>query len=182
MILLRSRTQPHAPVVLRLIFHDVGRTSAVQSKPVDQPTSGQVEGPTGSVLSSDANADRTIPIVQEEAFVTKRSTAIEQVRVHTSVDTEEVLVRDAVTRESIEITRVPIEREVAEAPAVREEDGVTIVPVLEERLVVEKRLFLVEEVHIRRTATAEPVSFAATLRRTRVDVDRDDLTNPKESN
>ena len=51
---------------------------------------------------------------------------------------------------------------------------------IEERLVVEKRLFLVEEVHIFRSAVAEAVELPTTLRRTRVDVDRTDLTKTQE--
>ena len=70
------------------------------------------------------------------------------------------------------VTRVPIGREIAEAPAIRIEDDLTIVPVIEERLVVEKRLFLVEELHLRRTVTIDPVEVPTTLRRTRVDVER----------
>ena len=121
-----------------------------------------------------------IPVVQEDAFVTKRLVDTEQVRVRTSVDEAAVVVRDTVSREHVEIRRVAVEREVASAPAIREEDGVTIIPVLEERLVVEKRLFLVEEVYVRRVATTEPVELPATLRRTRVDIDRNDLTNNQE--
>ena len=46
---------------------------------------------------------------------------------------------------------MPIDRQVDVAPKIRIEGDLTIVPVLEEILVVEKRLILKEEVHIRRT-------------------------------
>jgi stress response protein YsnF len=118
--------------------------------------------------------DYRIPIIEEEAHVEKRSTA-ERVRVHMTTETEQVLVQDVVSREHIEVTHVPVGREVAVAPPVRTEDGITIVPVLEERLVVERRLFLVEEIHIRKTVHEERVELPAELRRTRVDVERDDL-------
>ena len=51
-------------------------------------------------------------------------------------------------------------------------DGVTIIPVLEEILVVEKRLVLKEEVHIRRSTAGEEVEVPVTLRRQRAVVER----------
>jgi uncharacterized protein (TIGR02271 family) len=119
--------------------------------------------------------DLHIAIIQEEAHVTKRAVATEHVRVQTSLTEHDVVVRDDLRREHVEVTRVPVEREVAEAPPIRTEGDVTIVPVLEERLVVEKRLFLVEEMHLRRTITTEQVEMPATLRRTHVEVERTQL-------
>ena len=124
--------------------------------------------------------DIRLPIIEEEAHVLKRATDVEHVTVRTMPEQEDVVVRDEVRREHVEIRRVAIEREVERAPAIREENGVTIIPVLEERLVVEKRLFLVEEVHVVRTAQAETVELPTTLRRTRVDVERTDLTKSQE--
>jgi len=69
---------------------------------------------------------------------------------------------------------VAIGREVSEAPAVRTDGDVTIVPVMEEVLVVEKRLMLVEEIHIRRVATTEDVSIPVELRKQRASIERDD--------
>jgi stress response protein YsnF len=124
--------------------------------------------------------DYRIPIIEEEAHVEKRSTT-ERVRVHMTTETEQVLVQDVVSREHIEVTHVPVGREVVVAPPVRTEDGTTIVPVLEERLVVERRLFLVEEIHIRKTTHEERVELPAELRRTRVDVERDDPMTQEEN-
>jgi stress response protein YsnF len=119
--------------------------------------------------------DLTIPVVEEEATILKRPVETERVSVRTSSDEEQVLVRDEVRREHVAITRVPKDEEVAEAPAIRTEGDVTIVPVLEERLVVEKRLFLVEELHLRRAVEHQAVELTTTLRRTRVEIEREDL-------
>ena len=113
-----------------------------------------------------------IPIVKETAHVTKRVFETEHVRVQTTPVSEDVVVRDAVQQQQVEVTRVPVGREVTEAPLTRTEGDVTIIPVLEERLVIEKRLFLVEEIHVRRSTRIEPVELPTTLRRTRVDVER----------
>ena len=153
----------------------------MQTFPGEVPSAPPIADSTVGDPLLTGRRDTVIPVIQEEAFVTKRAVDTEKVRVQTSVETEQVLVHDTVSRGAIEITRVAVEREVAEAPEAREVDGVMIIPVFEERLVVEKRLFLVEEIHIRRTATAEPVSLPASIRRTRVDIQREDLTDTKET-
>ena len=72
---------------------------------------------------------------------------------------------------------MPIDRELApgEAPPVprEEEDGkVFVVPVLEEVLVVEKRLVLREELRLRRTSDTQHVEQVVPVRRQTATVDR----------
>jgi stress response protein YsnF len=119
---------------------------------------------------------KIIPIVEEEAVIRKRLVDVERVTVRTSADTERLTVQEDLYREDVEVTRVSIEREVAEAPAVRIEGDVTIVPIVEERLVLSKRLFLVEELHLRRSGSVERVDVPVELRRTRVDINRADIS------
>ena len=125
------------------------------------------------------DGERSIPVVQEEAFVDKRIVDTEHVRVRTSMATDQVVVRETVSGQHIEIRHVAVVRAVDQAPPIREENGVTIIPVLEERLVVEKRLYLVEEIHVSRLSRDEAVELPMTLRRTQVDIDRTDLTDPQ---
>ena len=80
----------------------------------------------------------------------KRQVVTGRVRVQTLTDTIEELAHAEVQRESVEVTRVPIDKVVETAPEIRTEGDVTILPIVEEVLVVEKRLVLKEEVHIRR--------------------------------
>lgn len=131
-------------------------------------------------MADPRSGERSIPIVQEEAFVEKRIVDTEHVSVRTSVEAEQVIVRDTVARTQVEIRRVAIGREVDRAPMVREEDGVTIIPVIEERLVTEKKLFLVEEIHVSRSTEFKSVELPTTLRGTRVDIHRTDLTDKQE--
>jgi stress response protein YsnF len=127
-------------------------------------------------LRSKATAD-VVPIVEEELRVSKRQVVKGRVRVRTVVDTVEEVAREELRSETIEVTRVPIDREVTEAPAVRTEGDVTIVPVLEEVLVVEKRLVLKEELHLRRKVETETFEAPVTLRKQRVEVERLDEDN-----
>ena len=85
--------------------------------------------------------------------------------------------RDAVVDEtlrnaSVVIEHVPAGRFVDAVPPVREENGVTILPVVEEVLVVERRLRLKEEVHIRRVHTSMPHTETVVLREQHVVVTR----------
>jgi stress response protein YsnF len=90
----------------------------------------------------------------------------------------EELAHADVQREIVEVTRVPIDRMVETAPEIRTEGDVTILPVVEEVLVVEKRLVLKEEVHIRRRVTTETAEVPVTLRKQRVEVERIDPDKP----
>ena len=74
--------------------------------------------------------------------------------------------------EVVDIVHVPIDREVSNVPAVRTENGVTIVPVLEEVLIVEKRLILKEELHIHIHAKRERNETPIKLRKQRIHIER----------
>jgi stress response protein YsnF len=67
---------------------------------------------------------------------------------------------------------VPIDKVVDAVPTVRTEGDVTIVPVLEEVLVVETKLVLKEEIHIRHRVETENVEVPVVLRRQRAVVER----------
>lgn len=124
-------------------------------------------------LSSDP-VEHFIPLLQEEVRVDKREVLTGKVRIQTVAEAFEEKAEAVLQGERVEVTRIPVDRVVDEAPAVRTEGGVTIVPVLEEVLFVEKRLVLKEELHIRRTATTETVEVPVTLRRQRAVIERVD--------
>jgi uncharacterized protein (TIGR02271 family) len=111
-------------------------------------------------------------LAEEELRVEKRSVATGKVRVRSVVDLVEEVARATLEEERVDVTRVPIDREVEAAPSVRTEGDVVIVPVLEEVLVVEKRLVLKEELHIRRHVTHDSVEVPVTLRKQRAVVER----------
>jgi stress response protein YsnF len=113
-----------------------------------------------------------VPIVEETAFVSKRQVAAGKVRVHTRVDTVEELARASLRSDKVDVTRVPIDKVVDRIPDVRTEGDVTIVPVMEEVLVVETKLVLKEEIHIRHYVETENVEVPVTLRRQRAVVER----------
>ena len=116
--------------------------------------------------------DAVIPLVEEEVRIDKRSIVTGKVRVRTVTDTVEEMARATLEGREIEVVRVPIDREVDVAPAVRTEGDVGIVPVVEEILVVEKRLVLKEELRLQPRKTQETVEVPVTLRKQRAVVER----------
>ena len=132
-----------------------------------EPTSGSIE-----MSETDKSDTLVIPIVEEEARIAKRQVVSGRVIVKTTVDTEERILKEMLSLETVEVERIPINRVVDTIPQIRTDGHVTIVPVFEERLVVEKQLVLVEEVRIRRTASVENVEVPITLRKERATVER----------
>jgi uncharacterized protein (TIGR02271 family) len=113
-----------------------------------------------------------LSLVEETAKIEKRRVTSGRVVVKTVVETEEQLLREALSKENVDVERILIDRVVDVAPQVRTEGDVTIIPVLEERLVVEKQLVLLEEVRIRRHSFVETVEVPVTLRKQRASVER----------
>lgn len=124
----------------------------------------------------DANgaSQLTIPVIHESIEVGSRRVPSGRVRVSRQAEQQEQMVDLAGWVEEARIERIPVGRvlEQGAAPAVREEDGVLIVPVLEETLVLEKRLVLREELRIVRIRRETSRRETVTLRRDRVDVER----------
>jgi uncharacterized protein (TIGR02271 family) len=106
----------------------------------------------------------------------------DHVRVRTVVEEMPVTRTEELDRGEIDIERVATERPVETAPAPYMDGDTLIVSVIEERLVVEKRLFVVEELRIRQRTVTETVSVADTLRRTRAVIERDELNSTGEPN
>lgn len=99
-----------------------------------------------------------IPVIVEELDVQKRQVETGKVRITKVVHEQEALVDEPSWHEAVTVTRVPVQRVVDGPIPVRHEDGTMIVSIMEEVLVVEKRLLLKEELHIRtqRVETHQP--------------------------
>jgi len=121
----------------------------------------------------------TLSIVSEEAVVEKQDVVTGKVRVSTRTETVEELVSAVLTEENVSVERIPLNQDITTIPAVRVEGDVTIIPVVEEILVVEKRLVLREELHVRRFVSQRTVQTPVTLRKQHAVVERED-TNPNE--
>lgn len=115
---------------------------------------------------------------EETAQISKESRVSGEVSVSTRTLTRDELVSQDLAHTHVEITTVPIGRAVDAIPAVREEGDVTIFPVMEEVLVIERRLMLKEEIHIRKVRTVERHQETVTLRYQEALVSRNAETQP----
>jgi uncharacterized protein (TIGR02271 family) len=91
-----------------------------------------------------------IPLHAEEVSIGKKQVANGRVKVSTVTHSREELVQQLLQNERIEVERVPMGQVVAKVPEVRTEGDVTIIPVVEETVVLQRQLVLKEEVRIRR--------------------------------
>ena len=126
----------------------------------------------GSAGNPAQSEEFVLPLFEEEAHVDKRRVTTGKVRIRSVVEEVEEIAAATLEEDTVDVTRVPVDRVVDEVPAVRTEDGVTIVPILEEVPFVEKRLVLKEELHIRRRVSTETVEVPIVLRKERAVVER----------
>jgi|SRR5215217_2012041 len=115
-----------------------------------------------------------IPLVEERLEVTKREVETGRVRVRIMVDEREESLPAELARDAVEIRRVARNEPLTALPSVRLEGDVTIIPVVEEQLVVEKRLVLVEEIHVHRKRETVTETVPATIRSERAEIERDE--------
>jgi uncharacterized protein (TIGR02271 family) len=170
---------PEGPeAALDVLFED-GRRLLIPSRFLELQRDGgyRLVAPIEEVDRLSAAGERgevVVPVVAEEAEVGKRRVETGRVRVRKTVRTAEKVVDEPVVREEVEVERVPINRVIEEAVGPRQEGDTLIVPLLEEVLVVEKRLVLKEEVRITRRRTEHRASQSVTLRAEEATVERVD--------
>jgi len=122
-----------------------------------------------------------IPLVEERVSATKREVETGRVRVRTRVEERQEMIREDLARDEVDIERVPLDIEVDAMPQVRQEGDVTIVPVVEEVLVVQKKLVLVEEIRLRRTRSHEEFAEPVTVRAQRAEVERQESSGDNQT-
>jgi stress response protein YsnF len=108
--------------------------------------------------------DLRIPLHVEEVSVSRREVEKANVQIALITGTREQLVEKELTHVRVEIERVPIGRTIEVVPSISQQDDITIIPVVEEIVVVERRLVLKEEIRIRRASTKEQHQETVVLR------------------
>jgi stress response protein YsnF len=118
--------------------------------------------------------DLRIPLHVEEISVSRREIKKVNVQIALIARTREQLIDEELTHVRIEIERVPIGRPIEVEPPVSHEGDITIIPVVEEVVVVERRLVLKEEVRVRRVSTKEQHQQTVVLRQQEAVVTREE--------
>jgi uncharacterized protein (TIGR02271 family) len=123
----------------------------------------------------------SIPIVEERATIEKQVVPTGRVRITSRVEQRLETLRDELVTQTVDVERVAVNREVDTEPRIRSEGDVLIIPVVEQRLVVEKRWFITEELHVHRREHSEAVEIPVELRSTRVAIERAEVPGPSDA-
>lgn len=118
-----------------------------------------------------------VPVYQEEAWVQKRVVDTGRgVRIHKTVAEHPYQIDETLLREGVEVSRVPVDRIVThdQAPTAHYVGDTLVVPIMEEVLVVERRLRIKEELHITKARREERHAETVMLRSEQVSVERFD--------
>jgi stress response protein YsnF len=127
--------------------------------------------------TAETTSSMAVPVHQEELRVGIRTVDTGRgVRVRKTVDEHQQRIEETLMQDEVDVRHVPIDKVVSlsEAPVSRYEGDTLIVPILEEILVVEKRLRIKEEIHITRTKRAQRFSETVPVKSETVSVERFD--------
>ena len=123
--------------------------------------------------------EQIIPLIEESLAIERRTVETGTVRVRTVLQTREEVARADIYRQAVSIEHVPINREISEVPEPWEDGEVLVIPVVEEVLVVEKRLMLREEIRVTRARQVDKIEQPVTLRSMEAVVERQSRAGAK---
>jgi len=143
--------------------HSVGATRTPNPPSTAMPGDRVVD--LGSAQANVTEGERTIELREEQLIAHKDFRELGEVVIRTEIEEVPGRLEVEAQREEVEIEHVPVGQFVSEREDPWEEDGVLVVPIYEEQLVVVKRLMLREHLRIRRVRTSETHLYEDTLRR-----------------
>lgn len=124
----------------------------------------------------EGDEERTVQLREERLVARKDRQKAGEVVIRKEVEEVPGRLEVEAFREEVHVEHVPVGRVVQERAKPREEDGVLIIPVYEEQLVVSKRLVLREEIRVRSVGTTERQVFEDRLRKDRLRIEDPDHT------
>ena len=116
--------------------------------------------------------DVIVPLHAEELSISVKPVVTGRVRVHVQTHAREHTIEEPLDVTRVEVERVAIGRVVDAPPPVREEGATTIISVVEEVLVTERRLMLKEEIRLTRVTTRAQHRETLVLREQQATVER----------
>ena len=108
----------------------------------------------------------------EEVSFDRETVETGRVRVRVVTREHDETTEIPLTRETVEVERVAIGREVDAMPAPRQEGDTLVMPIVEEVIVTQRKLVLKEELRLTRVRTTEQHRETITLRRQEAIVER----------
>ncbi|GAB2538729.1 YsnF/AvaK domain-containing protein [Rufibacter soli] len=148
------------------------------------PAQGGTPAPSEDA-NRQGNFSQTIPVIEEKVNLDKEVVEKGSVRITKVVSEQEVPVNIALLQEEHDVQRVPVNQYVeTPPPPLRYEGDTMIIPILQEVLVVEKRLLVVEELRITKHQVQTQETQHINLRKEEIKVERvspnaGDSSNPE---
>lgn len=118
-------------------------------------------------------AEEIIPVIQEDVVIGTERATTGTVRVRTVLHEDEHAIDEPITITDVEVKRVPVDLWTDEPIADRVEGDTRIISVHREEIIVQRRLHVVEEVHVTSRKREERHREIVRTRKTQVVVDRD---------
>jgi uncharacterized protein (TIGR02271 family) len=138
----------------------------------DKPSPGFAQRSAGERDSIRQDADTLrVQRSEEEARIGTRGREAGAVKVRKSVRTEREQVRVPKRREEVDVERVSGEGREASGVEIGEDDEVVVVQVLEEEIVVSKRVVVKEEIRLRKRVVEDEEVVEVDLRKEEVDIE-----------
>lgn len=164
--------------VSRLHFEDASRAvvlKGITATEIDAMPSYDDSQPLPDPTRDEADWPHRIELLEERLLIDKRRKQAGEVAITKRTVTEPVEEDVTLYDEDLQVSRHYLERPATASEGVRMEGDVIIVPIIRERLVVEKRPFVVEEVHITKRKVEHTEHVSDTLRREELVVDGDGI-------
>jgi len=162
-----------------LIRHEDGRyylPISIEALLAEQESSGRIHPMNDATgrLTDEVVGEQSLvlPVIEETVKVQTRELLAGTVEIRKTVHERTEVIDEPLHTQEVEVERVAVNRYVDAPVPVRHEGDTMIIPLLEEVLVVEKRLLLREEVHVKTVRTAVHNPQEVLLREEQVDVVR----------
>jgi uncharacterized protein (TIGR02271 family) len=139
-------------------------------------TAAYPSGKTAATGSARTAAGQTMQVREEQLHANKQNVKTGEVRVHKEVTTENQTFNVPVTREEVVIERRPASGRGGKVGDMRDGEEIRI-PVMEEKVHLEKETVLKEEVHIGKRKVQESEQVSGDVRKEKVKVDQTGETN-----
>ncbi len=168
---LIDANSPPGEIYLREVFQTVLAHSQSVAAGVDPRTLlSQPSNPAATGPGLENQNRLVVPIVEEKLTVSKRTVELGALEIQKTIEQFQDSRRMPLTFDQLDVERIPVNRPLEAPLEPRYEGDVLIIPVMEEVLVVEKRLMLVEEVRIHKRQVVREQEINETLRREHVEV------------
>lgn len=113
-----------------------------------------------------------IPVIEEYAVIGKEIVETGKITISKRVTESDQFISEPILHEEVSVERVPVNQFVEAMPEIRYEGDLMIIPVVEQRAVVLKKLFVTEELRVRKQVIETHHTEEITLRKEEVDVKR----------